>query len=1118
MDFRAVDEQQKELMLNDVENDIYEWENKYLYKELLGFVEEINIPNKNSEKHTLEEIECIEKMEEINSFIRKYNYNFINNKETVKEINILYDAIIKKSNFYINISYINEQLNFNNKTILTGPSGIGKSRYIFDLYSKCEEIKYKQCFIYGKYCKMISEDELKSLIESIKEYSINNKILFVVDAFNEFDEKQQNILLDFFKETFNDNIRLIVTNRDFSLEQVIEKKLYSLFDNEIPFSGVDIINSVSRMAEEYNIDLTKYGELIYDNNPLHLKMLKNVISDNRLENIRNNSISIGTNIFETFIKSVTKKYCTTPDEYWWDTKTIMEYVLKNEIRFLDINTINLILGKKSLKYLEVMQKEDFIRLNNNLIIFKSEALESYLLVRGMFVELPTSKKPQIKYIEQKLIVFPFIHEQIIIMLFDKIKSIKRIASLIRGTNLKHYFNDLTLFNRIKLSDEKKRQFNKVFKCGVSIEELLFNTAGFENNPLNCKNYLNKKILQLETTDFNFNADKPKIINMRNNLVSWIRTISTFQCSVEYIEEKFWCAFWCMSVANKDIRYLSRKLIFEIILKNDKYINVLKKMYSKINDEFIREGIIQVLCSQKHNNIGIKRFINKINTSDLLNFRSLYYISKYLYKSENYIQFNKENILNKTCLRRRDKNIFDFFKRIIMINSSEYNVLGFERYSEKVKYKIPFINEDKNIIKRVNKYVQKKYKCQTYCYYTETLRNDILKNIFGNIDESTIKDYDVYFAWQKLFKDELKKYNIKTKKLNGMVSYNEETKNVAYKALEIANNKLVGSLASNYYTKEFIIDNDYLSGYSIYFFEHHSEIIDLYSPITIFSEDINHLNNLVMNKIDIPSDDKINQEWSEDEKLSLKNFKKIIQPIRYKNKNWLIIYGSIKIKKDKERNLLWSDEYIVNLAINEDFTLTEDAGIDRKYTIETQYYDGNIENYIMQSYTQTTSLSKNLFWNNFFIESDFNMPPSIIIRKFNLKYDNKQSAWTNVNNEIVMYASNNKDSWYKNGVTGSIFINEEYFNKLKQKNDLKYFAFTERFFNGYNDNSSLEIEYYNDNKIKYYKHYLSNKNIDKYDCSNCAVYQKSQKQLKKHRKSKYEKLLLKYVSVGTDGEK
>lgn len=1117
MDFKTIDEQQKNSMLNDVENDIYEWDNKHLYKELLGFVEEINVPSRNKEKYTLEEIECIEKIEEINSCIRKYNYNFRNNKEISKEINVLYDAITKKADFYININYINEQLNFNNKILLTGPSGIGKSRYIFDLYSKCEEINYQKCFIYGKYCKLIDEDELKLLIESIKEQSINNKILFVVDAFNEFDEIQQNILLNFFKEKFNENIRLIVTNRDFSLEQVVEKKLYSLFDNEIPFSGVDIINSVFRMSEEYNIDLTKYGELIYDNNPLHLKMLKNVISDNRLENIRNNSISIGTNIFETFIKSVTKKYCTTPDEYWWDTKTIMEYVLKNEIRFLDINTINLILGPKSLKYLEVMQKEDFIRVNNNLIIFKSEALESYLLVRGMFAELPTSKKQQIKYIEQKLSVFPFVHEQVIIMLFDKIKSIKRIASLIRETNLNHYFNDLTLFNRIKLLDEKKKMFNKVFKCSASIENLLFTTAGFENNPLNCKNYLNKKILQLESTDYNFNADKPKIINMRNNLVSWIRTISTFQCSDEYIEEKFWCAFWCMSVVNKDIRYLSRKLIFEIILKNDKYINFLKTMYSKINDEFIREGIIQILCSQNHNNIGIKRFINKINTSDLLNFRSLYYISKYLYKSEDYIQFNKENILDKKYLRRKDKNMFDFFKRTIMINSSEYNVLGFERYSEKVKYQIPFIKEDKNIIKKVNKYVQKNYNCQTYCYYTETLKNDILKSKFVNIDESTIKDYDIYFAWQKLFKDELKKYNIKTRKLDSMVSYTEETKNIAYKALEIANNKLVGSLASNYYTKEFIIDSDYLSGYSTYFFEHHSEIIDLHSPITIFSEDIEHLNNSVINKIDIPSDDKINQAWSEDEKLSLKNFKRIIQPIRYKNKNWIIIYGSIKIKKENGRDLLWSDEYIVNLAINEDFTLTEDASIDRKYTIETLHYDGNIENYITQNYTQTTSLSKNLFWNNFFIESDFNMPPSIIVKEFNLKYDNKQSAWINENNEIVIYASNNKDSWYKNGVTGSIFINEQYYNKLKEKYDLKYFAFTERFFNGYNDNSSLEIEFHNDSKIKYYKHYLSNKTVDEYDCSNCIVYQKSQEQIKRHRKTKYEKLLLKYISSDSSGE-
>lgn len=816
MDFKIIDEQQKNSMLNDVESDIYEWENKYLYKELLGFVEEINIPSKNKEKNTLEEIECIEKMEEINSCIRKYNYNFINNKEIAKEINCLYDEITKKSDFYVNINYINEQLNFNNKIILTGPSGIGKSRYIFDLYSKCEELKYQKCFIYGKYCKLINEDELKSLIKSIKEHSTNNKILFVVDAFNEFDEKQQNILFEFFKETFNENIRLIVTNRDFSLEQVVERKLYSLFDNEIPFSGVNIINSVYRMAEEYNIDLTKYGELIYDNNPLHLKMIKNIISNNRLENIRNNSIGIGTDIFENFITSITKKYCSTNDEFWWDTKSIMEYVLKNEVKFLDVNVVKTTLGSKSQRYLEVMEKEDLISINNGLIVFKSETLEAYLLVRGMFSEFPKKKSEQIKYIEQKLSVFPFVHEQVIIMLFDKIKSIKRIASLIRETNLKHYFNDLTLFNRIKLSDKKKQEFNKVFKCSASIEKILFTAAGFENNPLNCKNYLNKEILQLESTDYNFNADKPKIINMRNNLVSWIRTISTFQCSDEYIEEKFWCAFWCMSVVNKDIRYLSRKLIFEIILKNDKYTNVLKTMYSKINDEFIREGIIQILCSQNHNNIGIKRFINKINTSDLLNFRSLYYISKYLYKSENYIKFNKENILNKSYIRRRDKNIFDFFKRIIMINSSEYNVLGFERYSEKVKYQMPFIKEDKNIIKTLNKYVQKKYKCKTYCHYTETLRNYVLKSKFGNIDESTIKDYDVYFAWQNSFIDELKKYNIKTKELDGMVSYSEETKNIAYKALEIANNKLVGSLASNYYTKEFIIDSDYLNGYSIYF--------------------------------------------------------------------------------------------------------------------------------------------------------------------------------------------------------------------------------------------------------------------------------------------------------------
>lgn len=410
----------------------------------------------------------------------------------------------------------------------------------------------------------------------------------------------------------------------------------------------------------------------------------------------------------------------------------------------------------------------------------------------------------------------------------------------------------------------------------------------------------------------------------------------------------------------------------------------------------------------------------------------------------------------------------------------------EPYGDKIKYRTKFIKEEKNKIIDINKYINRYWKCKKYCWYQEIFKRDVLFTKFGEINEKLVSDLEIYFAWQNIFKQELKKYNVKFTELNKFKAYSENDKNIVYKALEIANNKTAGSIACNYFTNEFILEDWDKNGYGEYRFEEHSDIINLNSPITIYSQDIEILNNKVLKQIKLP--EKFDIEWAIDKELSINNFKNIINPIKYKGENWIMIYGSVKINYREKNNLKWSDEYIVNLSIDENYTLCKKSTKDRKYTIETNRFKDNIGDYYRKNYTQSCSLEKSFFWNDFFVESDFNLPPTKIIKEFNLTYNNLLSAWVDSNNKEVIKVSNNKDSWYQYGVTGSIFINKTYYDILKDKYDLKYFAFTERFLEHYREESSLEIEYKEGGNIEYYMHYTEGQKEEMEEsCKNCKIY-------------------------------
>ena len=93
-------------------------------------------------------------------------------------------------------------------------------------------------------------------------------------------------------------------------------------------------------------------------------------------------------------------------------------------------------------------------------------------------------------------------------------------------------------------------------------------------------------------------------------------------------------------------------------------------------------------------------------------------------------------------------------------------------------------------------------------------------------------------------------------------------------------------------------------------------------------------------------------------------------------------------------------------------------------------------------------------------------------------DKFNNSWKNIEGEEVILVNNNKGTWYNDGVTGSIFVKEEYFQKMIKKYTLKYFGFTQKYLHptGRSDKSALELEFFLDGTSKYYRHYKTYKRI------------------------------------------
>ena len=1097
---------QKNAMSKELIKEHYEWEDKRLFSYILGEVpKERELYRYSGKELSGEELEQNEIIKKINEIIKKYNYSMKIEQKEFYELEKEYEKLEKyKEKYYTSYYDVINGMKFNKIIMISGPGGIGKSQFLFEFSEKVSK-KFNYLCLYGKYCENIENDIFKDIVKNIK----NDRFYFIIDAINEFNEGLREKIYKFINDNRNNsNLRVIISLRDFSMAEKEIQRLKKLVDIEEIFTGVDPDNALEKISEKYNLDLSIYDRLLYDNNPLHLKLIIKSISENQLINKGLKPITKGTYIYEHFIKNVLTK------NDWNITKKIIGEMFKNKSKEIKVDELNKLNITDFSAYMNKMKTNNFVGTydynNDTFIYFINETLTDYLIARFLFDNLDGLNISETKeYISKIVKVFYSIHDQVILMLFEKYEDNIEIAiKIIKETALNNYL-DIEIFNELNLSTNNMTKIQKLLKVNIPLEQLLIRAGGNESNPFNCTNFLNdklKKIYDKKQLDI-VGYDVKKI---RHKLKVYVQTVSKFNYDKKYIEEKFWYAVWCSSLVNKLNRTLAKKLIFEITNIHSEYINKLISIYSEVKDEYIQEMVVQVLSSLKKNNKIIKKFFNRINVIDFCNIKNLYFISNYLYGKENYEKMEKTNYILDTD-KRIDNNILKFLHRIFFTNKYDYDFFGFETYNSYITFQTKFLKEEKKAILKVNSFIKNHFKClnNNECNSTYFKGNFIDKKF--SINEEEIEDRVIYLAWQKIFKTYMKKYNIKIKDLDNIYVYEEEEKGIIYKALELSFSKINGSMTCNYFTNEFEIYGDY-KGYQFNLYDRYDEKAEIYYPIAVFNQDIENLDNKTLKKIIVP--EKKNIKWVKDSELSLNNIKKIIEPITYKNEKYYMLYGSIRLdeKSDDEYGNSWIDTYIINLAIDENHNLCGISNEDRKYTIETNKYRGNFEDYKNENYKMTTSLYSTSDLSNIYVTTDFNLPPSIIIKEFDLHYNKFSSSWNGVNEEKIILVNNNEGIWYRKGCSGTLYIKKKYYDILIKKHNYKYFCFTEKYHpkTGYCQDSALQIQINSDGSIEKYKHYKSHKHYSRQqnaECKKCIVYKKEKEDEKKWKNNKFNNFLI-----------
>lgn len=1093
MEYSVLNKKQKDRM-EAISNREYvmEWENPEFMNYLLGELPKVRKYQKD--KDVEQEISSLEKaLATYDAFLSEKS-TFLS--EIAKRISDIHK--IKDSWYGLSLYEIETYMKLHSFCLISGEGGIGKSYFIKCFEEELEQKNIAHLCIYGKFEKNTNNIDVEEIIK-VSEAGF----VFIVDAINEMSEEGQHNLLGVLTELKKyPRIRIIISYRTNSMDSLILKKYQEISEYEYKFPSVSFESALSEILKLAVPDVYMYEDILYSNNALLLSMLCDVLSSEKIVDETENGIASITFILEQYIKKTIGKVfkdCLTCQgvDVWKDTKRVAQWMYRNGEKRIDENSLLSVI-KTGENFLSSMIQMGFMdgyeSDNEKYYYFVIDSLTDFLIARSLFEDIRGKNyEEQISIIKLKVESLYNLEESLIIAIFDnmspdykKIKDLLIDAELIKNLD----FNTLV---KVHFKRDDITAFLEMFKP-IDHSDLLQAMGGYTDKPFNCKNYL---------FDY-YCSNRGRLCDLSNTLAGYRfqNSIKTRLKNVLYFttlndredrrdEEAFYFALLCCAASNKDVRCLAMKLLYEVVSKNEGYVDRLIIEYDRIFDFYIQEAVIYVLSQIKDNNGKILEFFTEIiEKQDDLTAKSIRRISTYFGNPYSYIKWNRKNlfIYNKNAV------VSDYLNDILFhVDLMNKNFLPFRYWGkDHIDMYTRFLINDKHDIEKINDYLCGKYSCVSNgeCNGWMAFEKRIMPEIKPMAEIETMDMNSFLESFETVFRYVFDYFSIPSDRKSMNMREEDFCHSVYMKCVDIATGLYYGSLMCNYYTNQFATYNNNQNsiGYEVYDPLEYGEDVIITAPIPTYQDFIERLGDYAINSLELPVLRDVH--WVQNVELTRRNVLHLLEKIELKHQEWVILACRVSLHEEDKYDTRWRDTYDLWCCTSENETINDDGNA-RYLTIELEEYFGELKSY--PDNTLKPWLCKDVKNINgqseVFEETSLVLPPSEIISFFNLKLNVSDLSWENQDREKVIICNNNKNSYYRDPIGGTVFIRKDYFDRFLEAHTVKYFAFTERLIpeTGYADETSLHFEIINGKIVKEIKNnggYRRSNSVNNPLCSVC----------------------------------
>lgn len=1048
-----------------------QWEDSELLDILLGVLPKVR--RKRDDEKVGKQINDLEKV------LKSYDIYATNKEKFIESLsNIVTDIRKECPHWYgLDTFEIQRRIDMQKFCLISGEGGIGKSYFVKCLEEELERKSIEHLCIYGKFEKSIDEiDELE-----ITELAKEKTFVFVVDAVNEMAVQSQRDLIHILKRLKEvKGMRIVVTYRTGTMSQDTICELEEIAQYLYKFPGVSYESALMQLSQIPIADVYRYEDILYSNNPMLLNMLCTVLKNEKVEEQSVNSISTITYILEQYIKTGLKDV-----NLWRNTKKVAKWMYENSRKWIDKNSLINIVDSPS-AFIEKMEQQGFlagyVNEGEETYSFAIDTLTDFLLAREIWSQFNKDKLSEsIQMLKEKLKKLYGIEAVVILALFDKFSpDYELIKQILVETNLLERFDYETLL-KIRFEETDINSFLQHFKTNSS-KELLLYFGGYIDKPFNCTNYINtyyfengEKQLQELSEVLSGRYIKGRVKERLKNILYFINVRDSKE---KRLEEAFFFALWCCAAPNADVRCLAMKLLYDVVVQDVRFKEVLEQKYKQIRDEYIKEAIIYVICASANLSKKDKAFLEDIvDDENYLHAKSLRRIAKALGRGYDYINWKKVNKYRYDLNASISENLNRLF---FHVDLREKYLLHFRYWGpEHIDIYNQFLKIDKYEIREWNAFLKEKFYCVNTgecCGSFGFERN--AEEYFGKSYRDKVLDVKSFMcSFECVIKENFEIYGaIYAAEDRARGGEREFENSVMKKAIIIAQDIFYGSMMCNYYTNQFATYNNVQNsiGYEVYDPIEYEEEIRIATPIPVFQEKMEAIGDVIVSRMILPGGD--TEQWVHDADITEMNLRQLMKPVEVAGQEWIVIAARLFMHEGESGDHSWQEHYDYWCCTSSEQKI-DGTTEDRYLTIELKEYRESIEEYV--NCIEFPCLCKDIpiicSNSEVFDETHLVLPPAELIKNLNLRISLSDMTWRNEHDEIIICCNNNKHSYYEDFVGGTVVMRKDVYDKYIKDYFLKFFAYSEKWTpsTGYADETAFHFEIEDGNITRKYYNYLDN---------------------------------------------